>query len=309
MPSIDNPYAGYLAIPGPTLPAQTVAQLAPMTALQNMCIDADGTILMTSLLDGRIWRVRHGGQPELFARIDGRPSGISPTSDGCWLVFGWDMAGGVAAFKLYSDGSWDIFANVDGGIFPNGACRIGTDDYIFADSVAATIWHVNYQTRAVDAWYRHPLFAPRDGEWDPALNGLQMFDNWLYLSNSSTKQLLRMPISNGRPGGPPEIVRDNIALDDFAFDMDGVLYSATHPNDVILKLTPAGELTRAAGPAEGVRGCTACQFSPKSGDETGLYVIADGGLFNPLSGGLQNARVVRLETGIAGIPSGQRSLS
>jgi sugar lactone lactonase YvrE len=301
MPKHINAYDRYLAMPGDILPAQTVAQLAPMSALQNLCIDGEGTALITSLLDGRIWRVPFGGHPQMFAQIDGRPSGIAADPDGGWVVFGWDNRGGVAVFRLYADGKWEKFADVPGAIFPNGAFRLERDRYLVADSIAATIWHLDYTSKSVTPWYQHAALGPKPDAWAPALNGLQMFSDFLYMSNSSTNQLLRIKVASGQPVGIPEVVYDDIELDDFAFDKDGTLYSATHPNDVILKLTQNGVLTRSAGPAEGVRGCTACKFSPRPGDETGLYVITDGGLFNPMSGGLQNARLVRLEAGIAGI--------
>lgn len=302
MPKPINPYDRYLDMPGVILPAKTVATLAPLSFLQNLTIDAEGTIIATSLLDGRLWRLPYGGEITLLCQIDGRPSGISPAPDGGWLVFGWDVHGKVTVFRVHEDGRWGVFAAVPDAIFPNGAVRIGLSSYLFADSFRSTIWLVDYTEGSVTPWYEHPLLGPVEGNWAPALNGLQMWEDRLFMSNSATRQLLAMTIKDGQPTGDIEIVHDDIELDDFAFDIDGTLYSGTHPNDVILRLTQAGELSRAAGPNEGVRGCTACQFGRRPGDETGLYVVADGGLFNPMSGGMQPARIVRLEVGTPGLP-------
>jgi hypothetical protein len=289
-------------MPGTALAARPVAMLAPMTFLENLEIDAEGNIVMTSLLDGRIWRVPFGGQPELITQVQGRPSGIAAAPDEGWLAFGWTVSGTVAAFHITPDGASSVCAEFPEAIFPNGAQRMPNGRYLFADSVTATIWELDYATGTVQAWCRSPLFAPKEGAWEPALNGLKVWGDTLYMSNSSTAQFLSMRIKDGRPDGEPQVVRSDLHADDFAFDEEGSAYITTHPLDVVLKLTQGGELTKVAGAAEGVRGCTACRFGRKPGDETGLYVVADGGLLNPASGGLQPARVVRLETGKRGAP-------
>jgi hypothetical protein len=294
---MDGPYA---TLPGVMLPARGAASLAPMTFLENLEIAADGTIIITSLLDGRLWRVPFDGNPEMLTQIDGRPSSVAAVDDGGWLAFGWTMRGDVAAFRVYADGRNEIFATLPDAVFPNGAQRFPGGHYLLADSVTATIWDVHYPSGAVSIWHRHPTLGPREGAWEPALNGMKVWGDRLYMTNSSTGQVLAMPIADGRPAGEIEVIRDNINADDFAFDVEGTMYLTTHPMDTVLKLTQAGELTRIAGPEQGVRGCTACRFGRVPGDETGLYVVTDGGLFNPRSGDLKPAQVVRLETGIAG---------
>lgn len=47
-------------------------------------------------------------------------------------------------------------------------------------------------------------------------------------------------------------------------------------------------------------GSTACAFGRAPGEETALYVSADGGFTVPHGSGLQDAKLVRLEIGESG---------
>jgi hypothetical protein len=300
---MSSPYELLQQIPGALLPARSVAQLLPMTFLENLEIAADGTIVMTSMLDGRLWMLPPGGEPRLLAQVEGRAYSIAAAPDGGWLVFGTSVHGRVVVFKVTAEGRSSVIMEVPAGVFPNGVQRFPGGHYLLADSITATIWDIDYNAGVASAWYSHPLLAPVPGQWAPALNGLKVFEDTLYMTNSSANTLLAMPIANGRSAGEPRIAARDFGGDDFAIDRTGAIYMTTHPMDVVLRRDPNGRITRVAGPAEGVRGCTACRFGRAPGDETGLYVITDGGLFNPLSGGLKPAQVVRLETGVPGAPA------
>lgn len=293
----DVSLAGLPLVP---LESRIVAILAPMTFLENLDVSPDGTIIMTSLLDGRLWSVPYGGKLELIAQIDGRAVSVASAPDGGWLVFGATLDGLMSVYAVRPDGSFERIVDVPAGAFPNGVQRFPDNHYLWADSRTATIWDIDYVRRTASSWLSHPLLAPVEGRWEPALNGMKVFGEKLYMTNSSQATVLALDIKDGRPAGEPFIVAHDLAADDFAFDVNGSIYLTTHPQDTVVRLDPDGTRTRVAGPDQGVRGCTACRFGRRSGDETGLYVVTDGGLFNPASGGLQPSRVVRLETGVAG---------
>ena len=104
-----------------------------------------------------------------------------------------------------------------------------------------------------------------------------------------------------------KIVKEEIFADDFDFDDAGNAYITTHPFNVITRLTPNGTMSVIAEAEQDVRGNTACRFGRKTGDKKSLYVVGDGGIFNPSSGGLQPATVVRLEIDTTGAPGGPKT--
>ena len=297
-----DPFTYYQSIPGTALPSKRVAEFEPMTFLENLEIDADGTLTVTSLLDGRLWSVPFGAPARLLCQLPGRGYSVAAATDRGWLVFGTKLGGGVVVFHVLPEGSSRIFVELPDAVFPNGVQRFPDGHYLLADSVTATIWDIHYPSGGVVVWYRHPSLAPAPGRWMPALNGLKSFADHLYMTNSSTAQILKLRLKGAAPDGDIEVVARDVSGDDFAFAVDGSMFITTHPMDVVLRLTSDGSLSRVASADQGVRGCTACRFGRAPGDETGLYVVADGGLFNPASGGLRPAQVMRLETGVRGAP-------
>lgn len=283
-------------------PAETVAELAPLTYLSNLEIDDAGTIYVTSALDGRLWSVPFGGEPRPLAQIEGRPSSIAAAPDGGWLIFGSKLDGAAAVFEVEPGGTARSILDLPECILPNGVQRFPDGRYLLADSVTATIWDIDYARRSCSAWLRHPVLAPVEGSPIPGVNGLKMFDGSLYMTNTGHHSIISVAVEDGRPAGEPTIVTDDVPGDDFAFDVEGAMYVTTHPHNAVVRRRTTGELTMLAGVEQGVKGCTSCRFGRRPGDETGLYVAADGGLFNPNPGGLEPARLVRVETGVAGAP-------
>ena len=68
-----------------------------------------------------------------------------------------------------------------------------------------------------------------------------------------------------------------------------------------------GKRTAIAGPDQGMAGSTACAFGTAPGDRASLFVTTTGGIVMPLDGVVQEAKLVRLETGVTGQPVTFRS--
>jgi hypothetical protein len=99
-----------------------------------------------------------------------------------------------------------------------------------------------------------------------------------------------------------EIAATHLSADDFAFGMSGAVYVTTHPEHTLVRLEASGTRTTLAGPEQGMVGSTACAFGRARGDEKALYVTTDGGFLIPHAGGIQDAKLVRLEVGEEGWP-------
>ena len=114
--------------------------------------------------------------------------------------------------------------------------------------------------------------------------------------------MVRVPIRPDGSAGGIEIAATRLCADDFAIGISGSLYLTTHPEHTLVRLDPSGARTTLAGPEQGMVGITACAFGRAPGNENALYVTTDGGFLIPHEGGIQDAKLVRLEVGEPGWP-------
>ena len=133
------------------------------------------------------------------------------------------------------------------------------------------------------------------------MNGLKIYNNTLYASNTQRQHLIRIPILSDYTAGSPELFLTNVNLDDFAFDEQGNLYGTTHVYNSVVRIARDGQITTIATAQQGVTGSTALAFGCREGDRTGIYVTTNGGMSLPLPTGLETAKVVRLEVGVEGL--------
>jgi sugar lactone lactonase YvrE len=136
----------------------------------------------------------------------------------------------------------------------------------------------------------------------PAANGLKHFGSFLYVSNTEKMLLLRIPINSANQPSEPEIFVEQTNIDDFAFDVEGNLYGATHIYNSVVRITPDGSTTIIAQAEQGVIGSTAVAFGQTQSDRTAIYIVTNGGMFLPPPTGVVPANVVRLEVEKVGYP-------
>jgi hypothetical protein len=114
--------------------------------------------------------------------------------------------------------------------------------------------------------------------------------------------MVRVPIQPDGSAGNIEVAATRLSADDFAFGMSGSVYITTHPEHTLVRLEPSGARSTLAGPEQGMVGSTACAFGRAPGDENAIYVTTDGGFLIPHEGGIQDAKLVRMEVGEPGWP-------
>ncbi len=143
----------------------------------------------------------------------------------------------------------------------------------------------------------------------PGANGIKATQDALYITNTDRALVLRAPLdSDGIPVGSVEIVAEHLRGDDLAVDSDGNLLITNHIHNTLIRLDPStGKRTAIAGPDQGMAGSTACAFGTAPGDRASLFVTTTGGIVMPLDGVVQQAKLVRLETGVTGQPVTFRS--
>jgi len=284
------------------VPAHTIAEFPVNTFLESIVVAADNALLITSHYEGKIIRIGADGVPTTYAEVAGKATGLASTSDGSLLLSGWDEHNTCVVWQIASDRVASILVSLPDAIFLNGLTHLIGQLYLIADSYRGAIWELNVSEGSVRIWLEHPLLARANPENEiPAVNGLKIFDNILYASNTQNAQIVRIPIQASHQPGEPEIFVRNANIDDFAFDKAGNLYGTTHVFNSVVKISPDGSITTIAQAEQGMAGTTAAAFGKSEGDRTHLYVTTNGGMSFPPPTGIEPAKVVRLEVGVEGL--------
>lgn len=285
------------------VPAQAIAEFPANTFLESIVVDADNTLFITSHYEGKVFRISTDGVVATHATIAGKATGLALTPNGELLLSGWDEKETSVVWLIASDGTVKLLTELPEAIFLNGLTGLDSDNYLIADSYRGAIWQLNVPTKTVSIWLEHPdLARTSPEEVFPAVNGLKIYDNFLYASNTQKKQIVKIPILADRLAGEPEIFLSGINIDDFAFDIEGNLYGTTHVFNSVVKIALDGTVTTIAQLEQGMAGSTALAFGRSEGDRTSIYVTTNGGMSFPPSTGVESGKVVRLEVGIAGLP-------
>ncbi|WP_088888957.1 SMP-30/gluconolactonase/LRE family protein [Leptolyngbya ohadii] len=284
------------------VPDTAIAEFPVNTFLENIVVAANGTLFVTNHEAGKILSVSPDGVASDYATLDGKVSGLTIAPDGRLLVTGWTRSNIPMISQVSVDGNVETLATLPDAVFLNGITHLEGDRYLIADSYRGAVWEFQANDRSVQIWLEHPLLARRSPDSPiPATNGLKRFGNTLYVSNTDQMLLLTIPIENQGNAGEPKILLEGVNIDDFAFDVDGTLYAATHIYNSVIQITPDGKITTIAEAAQGVIGSTSIAFGRTERDRTSIYVVTNGGMFLPPSTGVVPAEIVRLDVGKEGL--------
>ncbi len=285
------------------VPSHTIAEFPVNTFLESIAVSADGTLFVSSHLDGKVWQIGASGVPAVHGAIAGRATGLALTATGELLLTAWDADNIPTVFTLSPKGTASVLVTMPNAIFLNGLTPLAGDTYLIADSYRGAIWELNAAERTVKIWLEHPALArSADDKEFPAVNGLKRYGDALYASNTEKMQLVKIPLRSDGTPGEPEIIVQSVNLDDFAFDQVGNLYGTTHVYNSVVKIAPDGTLTTIAQAEQGMTGSTALAFGRGEGDRTSIYVVTNGGMSFPPPTGVEPAKVVRLDIGMSGQP-------
>ena len=282
-------------------PAKIITSFPVNTFLENLAIAPNGTKFVTNHEVGQIVRITPDGNQQIHASVEGKVSGLAFTSNGGLVATGWNAESIPVISLITADGIVETLVKLPDAIFLNGITPLSDTQYLVADSYRGAIWLIDITQRHGSIWLEHSLLARSSSESViPAANGLKRFGNFLYVSNTEKMLLLRIPIDMTNEPGEPEIFVKQTNIDDFAFDVEGNLYGATHIYNSVVKITPDGNTTIIAQAEQGVVGSTAVAFGQTESDSTAIYIVMNGGMFLPLPTGVLPANIVRLEVGKTG---------
>ena len=283
------------------VPAQIITEFPIHTFLENIAINAAGTLFVTSYEEGKVYAVTPDGESQEFAQVAGLVAGIVLEPSGGLLVSG-VAAGSAAIFRIDPTGKAEILVTLPEAIFLNGMTPAPNGCYWVADSYKGAIWEIDAVAQTARIWLQDERLARANPDNPfPAVNGIKLYQTALYASNTERQQLIRIPLLDDSAAGEPTVIASNVNLDDFAFDESGNLYGTTHVYNSVVKIAPDQQITILATAAEGMTGSTALAFGRSTTDSTSLYVTTNGGMSLPPATGVEPGRIVRLDVGAKGL--------
>jgi sugar lactone lactonase YvrE len=290
-------------------PVDTLLSFDPTAGefAENVAVGDDGTVVV-SLSFSRTIRVlgRDGAQRTITlplaaggavgGLVTGRGGTIYASSQGPAAIWAVDPHGAVSRLALLPPDAQ-----------PNGLTADRRGNLYAADSRSGTVWRLAPGSDTPEPWVRDELLAPSgatvpgpDGQEFaiPGANGVKVFLGTLYVANSSTARIVRVPIEPDGGAGTPEVAYDGVRADDFAFDICGNLYTATNVFGTVDRVLRDGTVETLLSPEDGVRGPSAVAFGRLLGPErTTLYIANLDLVGTPPRPSLQ-----RVDVGIPGYP-------
>ncbi|MDX2181539.1 MAG: DJ-1/PfpI family protein [Bryobacteraceae bacterium] len=287
-----------------TRKAETTTEFPMNTFIENIAISGDGAIFVSSLEEGRIYKIENGEPTAAVADVE-KAAGLAFDRHGLLLVASSVGSKSPGIYRV-GGGEAHLLVPMPDAVFLNGLTHLDGSRFLAADSYRGLIWDIDVEAKRYSIWIEHAELATNSDpfhpvpEYFPGVNGIKVFGNYVYASSTQQQKLVRIPLNSDFSAGPLEVWMTGINLDDFAFDAQGNLYGTTHIYNSLVRIDPQRRITLLAGASEGLSGSTAVAFGRAPADRNSLYVTTNGGMSLPPEGGVQPGRVVRVEVGVEG---------
>jgi hypothetical protein len=317
--------------PVPAAALTPVAYFPERYFLENLAVRADGSVLITALLQQELWLVPGApsglvASPILVHRFDHPVTGIVEVEPDVFVV---SLTDGYTTHESHLAridlAGWSpgdpvapeiIFTFDERVRAVNGSCLLGPGVLAVADCFAGLIWRVDLREDGRRAtarvWLAHDTMADDpDSEVapppQPGVNGVRYSARTGYLYYTSTAQQVFMRVrvdpATLDPAGGAEFVAAVDNADDFCLDEDaGFAYVTRHRANTLdrVPLTPrhGSEVRHLAGDPfdELLVGPSSAAWGPGSGAYGRvLYVTTDGGTTSPPDGVVRRAALMRVE--------------
>jgi sugar lactone lactonase YvrE len=283
----------------------TVAKWRAPAFVENVAIDAEGAVFVTVYSHNRVDRYDPSMRAVTeFAEVPAPPMGLAFDASGAlWVTAGTLRKGPGFVYRVERNGAVRQWCELPDAFFING-CEMHPNGrtLLVCESASGRILAIDLnKPDRWDVWLQGDRLKPLIPGY-PGANGIKIREGWAWISVSGRRLIVRVPIEPDGSAGDIEIAATRLSADDFAFGMSGAVYVTTHPEHTLVRLEQSGDRTTLAGPEQGMVGSTACAFGRAPGDQKAIYVTTDGGFLIPHEGGIQDAKLVRIEVGESGWP-------
>jgi len=276
-------------------PATVFCRFPKPAFIENIAGDDQGNLYVTSVDEGKVYRVDTSGKAEDYAKTDGRLAGIVAVDDKNFLCGGWLADGVPTIYFLDAQQRLIPKLSVPTALFFNGMAALAPGSFLICDAYAGLLWKYDLDSNQVIPWLRHEFLTRVDpNNAMPAANGIKVHEDTVFVSNTARNTLLAIPLIAGQPG-EPAIYLDDVNLDDFAIDANGTIYATTHIFNSVIEIKPGQPPLVIAGIQHGLAGSTAAMLGRSVSDRRTLSVTTNGGLSLPPAGGLEDGKIVKIE--------------
>ena len=316
--------------PLPAVELTAVAFFPPKYFLENLAVRADGSILITAVLQNELWWVPAAPsgemvEPVLVHTFEHPVGGVVEVAPDVFVVnvseayttheshlaridlTGWTPGDPVSPEIIYT------FNDLARGL--NGSCLLGPTVMLVADCFAGLIWRVDLagdlRSATARVWLAHDTMADDpDSEVppppQPGVNGVRYGarSGYVYYTSTAQKVFMRVAVDpvTLNPTGAPEFVAAIDNADDFCLDEEaGFAYVTRHRANTIdrVPLQPrhGSEVRHIAGDPfdAALIGPSSAAWGRGRGEHGRVaYVTTDGGTTAPPNGLIRNAALLRM---------------
>jgi hypothetical protein len=317
--------------PLPEVSVTPVAYFPEKYFLENLAVRADGSVLVTAVLQKELWYVpgpapRSEVEPVLVHAFDHQVTGIVEAEPDVFYV---SLTEGYTTHESHlvriDFNGWTPGTPVDPEVVftfdervraLNGSCLLGPGTIALADCFAGLIWRVDLTGEGRGAtgkvWAEHDTMAddPDSGiPWppQPGINGIRYGakTGYVYYTSTAQKVFMRIPVDPDtlESTGTAEFIAAIDNGDDFCIDEDaGFAYVTRHRANTLdrVPLAPrhGSEVRHIIGePFDPVlAGPSSAYWGREPGDYGRvMYVTTDGGTTAPPDGVVRPAALLRVE--------------
>lgn len=264
---------------------EVIASFPNETAVEGIAVGADGTVYVSTLTGGEVWRLEAGGGHTTLGRYQtGTAFGVlglyryDPThllvavsgspGSACNGVYLLDITAGPGAGPC----SGALIPGTGAMGLPN-AVTVDSAGRIYAtDSAVGAVWRAAGPAAPASVWLSDPLLAGTGELVGVPLgaNGIDVSGRTVYVAVTEGGRVVAIPIGRDGRAGRPSVVSDDPALagiDGLVVGPDRQLYAVINQQNTLVRISLGGAVTVLATPDQGLEYPGSLVFAPRSRGE------------------------------------------
>lgn len=286
--------------------ARTLYQFQDHTRVENIAVRKNGNLLVTLSDRPELYEVDpfNPSSPKLIHHFAGYSGlgGITETTPDVFLVNAGNITFGPIRPVPKSFSVWKVdlsyrhsarvskVTDIPEAVYLNGMTTLNARDGVIltGDCASGRVFRLDTNTGNYTVALQNELLQPPPNATLPVgVNGIRMFRDYLYFTNTFKAIYARVPVDlvTGAAMGPYEVLDSNVVADDLAVKA-GVGYLAGSIGNVVIKVKSDKEENVIAGNLNStvVAGATSTAFGRTKKDKNILYVVTSGTEISPVNG-------------------------